>query len=65
MSELKPCLFCGKKVVRQKGFMGWNFFKCRNCSAVVSFDNDYYNANPDKAIEAWNWRSDDERTKAD
>ncbi len=63
MSELKPCPFCGKKVVRQKGYMGLNFFKCKNCGAVISFNNDFCNNNPDKAINAWNRRAEDGKKK--
>ena len=56
MQELKPCPFCGEKVRRVIGFMGLNFFKCRQCGAVISFDNDYYNDHQDEAIEAYNRR---------
>lgn len=54
--ELKPCPFCGERVRRVRGFMGLNFFKCKKCAALVSFDNDYYNTHKSKAIEAWNRR---------
>lgn len=54
--KLKPCPFCGKQAKRTRGFYGLNFFKCV-CGAVVSFDNDFYNNNPDKAIDAWNRRA--------
>ena len=37
--------------------MGLNFFKCRKCGAVVSFDNDYYNLHKNEAIKAWNTRA--------
>jgi len=56
---LKPCPFCGGEVKRVRGFRGLNFFKCKKCGVVVSFDNDFYNENPDKAIEAWNRRVTD------
>ena len=55
--RLRECPFCGGTVRRVRGFGGLNFFKCLYCGAVVSFDNDYYNRNPDKAIEAWNRRA--------
>lgn len=54
--KLKPCPFCGGSVERKLGFGGLNFFKCKKCGAVVSFDNDYYNTRTDKAVEAWNRR---------
>lgn len=57
MDELKPCPFCGGTVHRMIGFGGLNFFKCTKCGAVVSFDNDYYNAHRDEAVNAWNRRS--------
>ncbi len=59
--ELKPCPFCGQTVRRVIGFNGLNFFKCTNkhCGAVVSFDNDFYNAYKNKAIKAWNRREAD------
>lgn len=60
MQELKPCPFCGGKVRRVIGFMGLNFFKCRQCGAVISFDNDCYNTHKDEAIEAYNRRVNDE-----
>jgi Lar family restriction alleviation protein len=57
MTELKPCPFCGGKVRRAIGLMGLNFFRCKECGAVVSFDNDYYNTHKNEAIEAWNRRA--------
>lgn len=56
--ELKPCPFCGGVVTRVIGFGGLNFFKCRKCGAVVSFDNDYYNKHKNEAIEAFNRRAE-------
>lgn len=56
MTELKSCPFCGGKVKRVIGIMGLNFFRCKECGAVVSFDNDYYNTHTNEAIEAWNRR---------
>ena len=54
---LVPCAFCKGKVRRVIGFGGLNFFKCRKCGAVVSFDNDYYNTHKNEAIQAWNTRA--------
>ena len=56
-TELLPCPFCGGNVRRVIGIMGLNFFKCRKCGAVVSFDNDYYNLHKNEAIKAWNTRA--------
>ena len=60
--KLKPCPFCGGEVKRTIGFMGFNFFKCKNreCGATVSFDNDYCNEHTEEAIKAWNRRADNE-----
>ena len=55
--ELLPCAFCKGDVRRVIGFGGLNFFKCRKCGAVVSFDNDYYNTHKNEAITAWNART--------
>lgn len=41
-TELKSCPFCGGKARCAIGFMGLNFFKCTECGATVSFDNEYY-----------------------
>lgn len=56
--KLRECPFCGGKVKRVIGVMGLNFFKCKECGAVVSFDNDYYNTHKNEAIEAWNRRTE-------
>ncbi|RGQ39569.1 restriction alleviation protein, Lar family [[Clostridium] leptum] len=61
--KLRECPFCGGKVKRVIGVMGLNFFKCKECGAVVSFDNDYYNTHKNEAIEAWNRRVNDELDK--
>lgn len=58
--KLLECPFCGGKVKRVIGVMGLNFFKCKECGAVVSFDNDYYNTHKNEAIEAWNRRIDND-----
>ena len=54
---LAPCAFCKGKVRRVIGFGELNFFKCRKCGAVVSFDNYYYNTHKNEAITAWNTRA--------
>ena len=54
---LLPCPFCNGRVRRVIGFGGLNFFKCKKCGAVVSFDNDYYNTHKNAAITAWNTRA--------
>ena len=54
---LVPCPFCKGEVRRVIGFGGLNFFKCKKCGAVVSFDNDYYNTHKNEAITAWNTRA--------
>lgn len=59
MEKLKPCPFCGGEVKTTKVLYGLIFFKCKKCGAVVSFDNDYYNRNPDKAVYAWNRRAEE------
>ena len=53
---LVPCPFCGGDVRRVIGVMGLNFFKCKGCGAVASFDNDYFNAHPNEARLVWNTR---------
>lgn len=57
--KLRPCPFCKGAVTRDIGLMGLNFFRCSQCGAVVSFDNDYYNHHKDEAIAAWNRRCPD------
>ena len=54
---LLGCPFCKGEVRRVIGVMGLNFFKCRKCGAVVSFDNDYFNTHPNEARLAWNTRA--------
>ena len=54
---LVPCPFCKGEVQRVIGVMGLNFFKCKGCGAVVSFDNDYFNTHPNEARFAWNARA--------
>ena len=58
--KLKPCPFCGKRVIRTRGIGGLNFFKCINttvCGAVISFDNDFYNRFTEMAVKAFNKRA--------
>ena len=61
--ELRPCPFCGGRVIRVRGWNGLNFFKClcHGCSAVMSFDNDYYNLHTDEAVNAYNKRTEDKQ----
>ena len=54
---LLPCPFCKGEVRRVIGSGGLNFFRCRKCGAVVSFDNDYFNEHPNEACLAWNTRA--------
>ena len=54
---LVPCPFCKGEVRRVIGIGGLNFFKCKKCGAVVSFNNDYYNTHKNDAIRAWNTRA--------
>ena len=59
---LRCCPFCGKPVTRVRGYNGLNFFKCNNrgvCGAVMSFDNDYCNNNPEEAVKQFNQREHD------
>ena len=50
---VKPCPFCGGSISITNGFIGaaFLFFKCNNkkCGAIISFDNDKCNAEPNKA----------------
>lgn len=51
--KTKPCPFCGGEINVTHGFIGapfW-FFKCRECGATISFDNDECNTEPNKAKE--------------
>lgn len=64
MPDLKPCPFCGGNVRRVIGFGGLNFFKCKKCGAVVSFDNDYYNTHTSEAVKTWNCRVGEEERNA-
>jgi transposase-like protein len=47
------CPFCGGEIRVTHGYIYapfW-FFKCKKCGAVVSFDNDECNRNPERAKE--------------
>ncbi len=49
--KTSPCPFCGGEVKVTHGMTGvpfW-FFRCKKCGAIVSFDNDECNHNPEKA----------------
>lgn len=57
--ELKSCPFCGSRVGETNGFMGFRMFVCTNykgCGATVSFDCDYANEKPERAVELFNRR---------
>ena len=60
IEKLKPCPFCGGEVNRTVLYGNINFFKCKSCMAVISFDGDYYNKHPNEAIEAWNRRTEND-----
>lgn len=52
--KTSPCPFCGGEVNITHGMICapfW-FFKCKKCGAVISFDNDECNYNPEKAVES-------------
>ena len=62
-TELKPCPFCGSKLVNYtRGMIGAPivFMKCGNpcCGAIVSFDNEECHILPEKAIDHWDTRAD-------
>ena len=62
IEELKPCPFCGGKLVSySRGIIGAPivFLKCGNpdCGAVVSFDNEACHLLPEKAITMYNKRA--------
>lgn len=59
MPKMKPCPFCGSKIIVIKSPIGVFFFKCRKCGCIVSFDNDQYDSYPEKVIEAFNRRAVD------
>lgn len=48
---VKPCPFCGGEIKITHGLlnMPFLFFKCRRCGAVISFDNDECNKEPNRA----------------
>ncbi len=60
--ELKPCPFCGSRLVSYtRGIIGAPivFLKCENpdCGAVVSFDNEECHLLPENAITMYNTRA--------
>ena len=57
--ELKKCPFCGGTVRATHGIMGvpFVFIKCKQCGAVISFDNIDCNINPDSAVKYFNRRA--------
>lgn len=57
--ELKPCPFCGGKVVQEAGVTGIPVFICTNredCGAYISFDSLIISHNPEHAHTYWNKR---------
>lgn len=58
INSVKPCPFCGGKVIVTHGLMNvqFLFFKCSKCGAVVSFDNPECNRNAEKATDYFNRR---------
>lgn len=58
--KLKPCPFCQGEAKVYVGFMGLLYVRCDECGAIVSFDNSYCNKEPQKAIEYWNRRIENE-----
>lgn len=70
-TELKPCPFCGGEAkaygipVHKHNFAGLpelgggGFVECMNCTACLSENS------KEKAIEAWNRRSENEQREAD
>lgn len=57
--KTSPCPFCGGQIKITHGHICapfW-FFKCKKCGAVVSFDNDECNINPEKAKQYFERRT--------
>lgn len=57
--ELKPCPFCGGKVIQTAGVTGIPVFICTNredCGAYISFDSLIASHNPEHAHIYWNKR---------
>ena len=66
IEELKPCPFCGSKLIKAvRGITRSDiiFFKCGNpdCGAVVSFDNTKCLLLPENAFNDWNRRADNDK----
>ncbi|WP_407065526.1 Lar family restriction alleviation protein [Enterobacter ludwigii] len=59
MSELKPCPFCGCKVIGYavNPSTGWYYRTCRDCAATGPEEID-----GDEARKSWNRRSGNEET---
>lgn len=54
-----PCPFCGSEVNITRGTICapfW-FFKYKKCGAIISFDNDECNYNPEKAKDYFERRA--------
>lgn len=55
MKELKPCPFCGNKMVAvARSFVGIYMIKCFKCGAITSFQG---KEEKDTASDAWNTRA--------
>lgn len=57
--KIKSCPFCGGEIRVTHGYIMapfW-FFKCKKCGAVISFDNDECNSNPERAKEYFERRA--------
>ncbi len=59
MSELKPCPFCGGKIIEhnietERGGRTWHYFYCYNCYSTTA---NYRTVK--EAMEAWNKRTFD------
>lgn len=54
--NLRECPFCGGRVIATHGCVSLEkyYFKCFNCGAVVSFDNDDCTDDPKRAFDYYN-----------
>lgn len=63
MIELKPCPFCGNKMVAvARSFVGIYMIKCFKCGATTSFQG---KEEKEEASEAWNNRLKTEKPAPD
>ena len=56
--ELKPCAFCGSKMLKPCYFESVALIKCKNCGALVSFDG---KESMSQTINAWNRRANNDK----